>query len=84
MVGDRSEPSCHLLYSSSVLPHWKISLVNSKLKKKSCLNKDLKSENHVCASWGLQTEFNSEGKALGSILNDNDQPTFMHVAEKAL
>lgn len=24
-----------------------------------------------------------KGKTLGSILKDNDQPTFMHVAEKA-
>lgn len=24
-----------------------------------------------------------KGKTLGSILNDNDQPTFMHAAEKA-
>lgn len=51
--------------------------------KKKYLNKNLKSEVHVCASCSLQTEFNSEGKALGSILNDNDQPTFMLVAEKA-
>lgn len=59
------------------------SLLNSKFKKKY-LNKDLKSEICVCASCGSQTEFNSERKALGSILNDNDQPTFMHVAEKAV